>query len=96
MDDVNKHFFRENLRLTHNSSWRQNHHARLLSILRLSVHHYDYLFSKDPEEANAFLTQLLAKIVNNSSFYNILKQNLTYPQVINSLIKLQSRLENPS
>lgn len=89
IDDIrNISVHRNSLTLYHSSNWRQNAHARLLSLLELANYHHANLKRRAPQEASNFIQQFLAKTLGSSLFYNTLKQQLAYPGLLQSFMEL--------
>ena len=80
---------RFNLRSDHHSSWRNNQHARLVSILRLANHHFNHVKkNKSSKEAYAFIDQFLKRILGSHQIYAIIKNNFNYSEVLAQLFQL--------
>lgn len=82
-----------NLKYDHHFNWRHNPHARLASILKLAIHHYDFTRRKSEQEANAFLNNFLSRTVGTPKIYGIIKKNFAYPEILDFLLEIMKRCE---
>ena len=80
------------LKLQHASNWKNNSHARILSILMLANHNYDYVASNSQQEANIFLQQFLSKLLV-TPIYNALKQKFAYPELLYNFVSLIDKMD---
>ena len=82
------------MKLSFKTSWNSNKHARLLSILKLTVFHAQYLKkTQNDNESKEFLANFLSRTVNHSSFYRLIKDNFAYPGIIFTFTKLQKLID---
>lgn len=86
-------FNKFNLKSDHHFNWRHNPHARLASILKLAIHHYDFTKKRNEQEANLFLNNFLTKTVGTPKIYAIIKKNFAYPGVLDYLLEIMKRCE---
>ena len=94
MENITNTSLKDNcaLKLEHASNWKNNSHARILSILMLANHAYDHMAHSNQQEAHIFIEQFMDKIMA-ASVYNALKQKFAYPELLYNFISLIDKID---